>query len=156
VKQRLPSVRLLVATAATSLVASLALALATPATLVIDGQRVASDVAPVTTAAGAFLPLRAVAQSAGAETSYDALTGTITVRRGVEVLRMRVGSRRATLDGQPIALAHAPFTVRGRTMVASATIAHAFSSTVSFDAKHGRVDVRTPGVVVGPVGDDEP
>lgn len=156
VKRRLPSLRLLVATAVTALVASLALALSTPATIVIDGQRLASDVAPVTTPSGAFLPVRAVAQATGAETAFDAATGTVSIRRGAETLVMRVGSRDAVLNGRRITLAHAPFTVRGRTMVAGTTIADAFASAVSFDPKHDRVNVRTPGVVVAPVADDEP
>ena len=155
VKPQLPSLRVLAFTTAAALVASLTLALSSPATIVIDGQRVATDVGPVTTAAGAFLPLRAVAEAAGAETSFDAATGTVSVHRGTDQLTMKLGSRSAVLDGRRIRLAHAPFTVRGRTMVASATIAHAFASSVSFDPNHGRVDVRTPGVVVAPVGDDE-
>jgi hypothetical protein len=156
VKLRLPSLRLLIGTALIASVASVALALSTPATIVVDGQRIASDVAPVTTPHGAFLPLRAVAEAAGAETAFDPATGTVTVRRGSDVLRMRTGSRHAQLNGRAITLAHAPFVVNGRTMVASTTIAHAFGSTVSFDAKRDRVNVRTPGVVVAPVGDDEP
>jgi hypothetical protein len=156
VKQRLPSLRLLLGTGAIASIASLGLALATPATIVVDGQRIASDVAPVTTPRGAFLPLRAVAEAAGAETSFDPLSGVITVRRGADVLRMRTGSRHAKLNGHAVTLAHAPFIVNGRTMVASTTIAHAFGSTVSFDVKRDRVDVRTPGAVVAPVGDDEP
>ena len=55
-----------------------------------------------------------------------------------------------------ITLAHAPFTVRGRTMVAGATITRTFGSTVRFDARHDRVIVRNPGVVVAGAADDEP
>ena len=155
-KDLLPSARLLLATVATALVASLSVALSTPATISVDGQRVASDVAPVTTPGGTYLPLRAVSEAAGAETTFDAASRTITVRRGTDVLTMHVGSPSATLDGHSIALASAPFTVRGHTMVASATIARAFGSTVRFDRKRGRIDVRTPGVVIAPVADDEP
>ncbi len=151
-----PSPRLVIATALAALAASLALVLSTPATISVDGQRVASDVGPVTTPGGAFLPLRAVSDAAGAETSFDPRTGAIAVRRGTEVLVMHLGSTAATRDGKPVTLSHAPFAVAGRTMVASATIAHTFGSTVRFDPKRGRVDVRTPGVVVAPVADDEP
>jgi hypothetical protein len=151
-----PSPRLLIATAATALVASLSLALSTPATISVDGQRVASDVAPVTTPSGAYLPLRAIADAAGAETSFDPRSGAIVVRRGTDVLTMHVGSTAATRNGRPVTLAHAPFTVNRRTMVATATIARTFGSTVRFDPKRDRVDVRTPGVVVAPVADDEP
>jgi Copper amine oxidase N-terminal domain len=147
---------MLVATAVTASVASLAVALSTPASISVDGQRVASDVGPVTTTAGAYLPLRALSEAAGAEALFDAKTGAITVRRGTDTLTMHVGSTKAVRNGRTFKLVHAPFTVRGRTMVAAATIERTFGSTVRFDAKHDRVEVRTPGVVVAPVGDEEP
>ncbi len=100
--------------------------------------------------------MRAISDAAGAETSFDPRTGAIVVRRGTDVLVMHVGSAAATHNGKPVTLSHAPFTVAGRTMVATATIARTFGSTVHFDPKRDRVDVRTPGVVVAPVADDEP
>lgn len=151
-----PSGRLIVATAVTALVASLSLVLSTPASISVDGQRVASDVAPVTTPSGAYLPLRAVADAAGAQTSFDTADGQIVVRKGTDVLVMRAGTTAAKLNGRPVTLAHAPFTVHGRTMVASATIATTFGSTVRYDTKHDRVIVRTPGVVVAGAADDTP
>lgn len=152
---RLP--RLVLATAATSLVASLSLALSTPATISVDGQRVASEVPPVTTLDGhAYLPLRALAEASGAQASFDAQTGAIVIRRGTDVLAMHAGSQKARLNGHTVTLAHAPFTVRGRTMVAGTTISRTFGSTVRFDPKHQRVVVRTPGVVVAGAADDEP
>jgi hypothetical protein len=152
----LPDVRLLVATAAAALAVSLSLALSTPATISVDGQRLASDVAPVTTAGGAYLPLRAVADASGAQTSFDPATGAITLRRGADVLVLHPGSAKANLNGHVITLAHAPFTVRGRTMVSGATIAASLGATVRFDPKHQRVVVRTPGVVVAGAADDGP
>jgi hypothetical protein len=156
VKALVPSGRLIAATAVTALVASVSLALSTPATISVDGQRLASDVPPVTAPNGTFLPLRTVADAAGAQTAFDPATGAIVVRRGTDVLTMHAGMRQANLNGRTIALAHAPFTVRGRVMVADTTIANTFASTVRFDAKHGRVIVRTPGVVVAGAADDEP
>lgn len=151
-----PSGRTIVATAVTALVASLSLALSTPASISVDGQRLASDVAPVTTLSGAYLPLRAVADAAGAQTSFDTADGQIVVRRGTDVLVMRAGTTAARMNGHSVTLAHAPFTVHGRTMVASATIASTLGSTVRYDAKHDRVVVRTPGVVVAGAADDTP
>ena len=147
---------MIVATAVTALVASLSLALSTPASISVDGQRLASDVAPVTTPSGAYLPLRAVADAAGAQTSFDTADGQVVVRRGTDVLVMRAGTTAARMNGRPVTLAHAPFTVHGRTMVASATIASTLGSTVRYDAKHDRVVVRTPGVVVAGAADDTP
>ncbi len=151
-----PDGRLIVATFVTALAASLALALSTPATISVDGQRLASDVAPVTTPAGAYLPLRAVSDAAGARTAYDAKSGQITVRRGTDVLAMHIGTTAANMNGHRVTLASAPFAVRGRVLVSSATIARAFGSSVRYDVRHDRVVVRTPGVVVAGAADDEP
>jgi len=151
-----PDGRLIVATFVTALAASAALALSTPATISVDGQRLASDVAPVTTPSGAYLPLRAVSDAAGARTVYDAKSGQITVRRGADVLAMRIGTTAANMNGHRVTLASAPFAVRGRVLVSGATIARAFGSNVRYDARHDRVIVRTPGVVVAGASDDEP
>jgi len=140
----------------TALVASLSLALSTPASISVDGQRLTSDVAPVTTPGGAYLPLRAVADAAGAQTSFDSADGQIVVRKGTDVLVMRAGTAAARMNGHDVTLAHAPFTVHGRTMVASETVATTFGSTVRYDTKHERVIVRTPGVVVAGAADDTP
>src|SRR5665213_1002353 len=94
-----PSGRLIVATVATALVASLSLAFSTPATISVDGQRLASDVAPVTTpGGGAYLPLRAVAEAAGARTTFDASKGEIGVFRGTDAMVMHTGSTAATVE----------------------------------------------------------
>jgi len=141
-------------TAIVALTASLALALSQPAILDVDGQRIVSDVAPVTSGGVAYLPLRAVSEAAGAETSFDARTSQLTVRRGTTVLTMKIGERKAVLDGHPIVLKNAPFTVHGRAMVRGADVAMALASAVKYDVARGRIDVRTPGAVVAGVPDD--
>jgi hypothetical protein len=141
-------------TAIVALTASLALALSQPAILDVDGQRVVSDVAPVTSGGVAYLPLRAVSEAAGAETSFDPRTSQLTVRRGTTVLTMKIGERKAVLDGHPIVLKNAPFTVHGRAMVRGADVAMALASAVKYDVARGRIDVRTPGAVVAGVPDD--
>jgi hypothetical protein len=141
-------------TAGIALTASLALALSQPAVLDVDGQRITSDVAPVTTAGVAYLPLRAVSEAAGAATSFDPRSNELTIRRGTAVLTMKIGDRRATLDGHPIMLKNAPFTVHGRAMVRASDVALALGSAVKYDVARGRIDVRTPGAVVAGVPDD--
>jgi serine protease Do len=141
-------------TAVIALTASLSLALSQPAILDVDGQRVVSDVSPVTTGSVAYLPLRAVSEAAGADTSFDARTDQLTVRRGPAVLTMKIGDRSATLDGRAIELMSAPFTVHGRAMVRASDVALALASAVKYDVARGRIDVRTPGAVVAGVPDD--
>lgn len=142
-----PSARMLASTAAIAAIAAALGALSHPAALRVDGQRVISDVPPVIPAKGeAFVPLRAVADTLGAETTYDAKTGVIELQRGADTLRMRAGDRVATLDGKRILLKHAPFAVRGRTMVGLSLVAEAFGTKVRYDKVHSKIDVTSGGL----------
>jgi len=154
--QLLPSRRVVVTTAVLATVAAAAMAISRPTSLTVDGQRIISDVPPVTQARDAFVPLRAVADGLGADMDYDAKTQTVQLSRGGDVLRMRLGEAQATLNGKPLTLAHAPFEVRGRTMVGLGVIARAFGSQVRYDSSHANIDVVTPGSIAGSTGQDAP
>jgi hypothetical protein len=154
--QLLPSRRVVVTTAVLATVAAAAMAISRPTSLTVDGQRILSDVPPVTQARDAFVPLRAVADGLGADMDYDAKTQTVQLSRGGDVLRMRLGEAQATLNGKPLTLAHAPFEVRGRTMVGLGVIARAFGSQVRYDSTHANIDVVTPGSIAGSTGQDAP
>ena len=149
----LPGRNVVIATALVATVASMVMAASRPASLTVDGQRIVSDVPPVTPAHEAFVPLRAVAEGLGADMDYDAKTGEVVLTRGNDVLRMRVGDGHATLNGKKVALAHAPFEVRGRTMVGLGLIAKAFGSQVRYDRTQSNIDVVTRGAVDGAAQD---
>lgn len=152
----LPSRRLVVTTIAVASFASLIGTWSRPAALVIDGERVVSDVPPVTRAREAFVPLRAVGESLGAQTNYDPRTGLVEVMRGSDTLRMHLGDREATLNGSPMTLSHAPFAVRGRTMVSLSVIARAFGSKVSYDDTRANINVTSPGMIEAGAQQDAP
>lgn len=144
---RVPSWRTLTVTAAVALVASALLAFSRPAVMMVDGQRVDSDVPPVTTTSDkVFVPLRSLADALGAQTSLDQKTGRIDVARGNQSLRVRVGDRHATLNGMPLTMKHPPFRVRGRVMISLKTVAAAFGVRVSYNPRTQRIDVLTPGI----------
>lgn len=152
----LPSRRLVATTAIVATIAAGSMALSRSASLTVDGQRIPSDVPPVTQAHDAFVPLRAVAEGLGADTKYDPKTGTVELIRGNDVLRMRLGDNHATLNGSSMTLRQAPFAVQGRTMVALAVIARAFGSKVRYDRTRANIDVLTPGVVEAGAQQDAP
>jgi hypothetical protein len=132
-----------------ALVVSLVLTLSRPVELRVDGQRLISDVPPVTSAAAdtVFIPLRPLGEALGADTKYDARSGEITVLRGDQTLRLMVGSTRASLNGAPFTLHNAPFRVRSRVMVGLNAVARAFGVHATYDKRTARVDVNTPGVI---------
>ena len=143
----LPSRRLVAATAFVASIASLFCALEQPAALSVDGQRILSDVPPVTTVSRAYIPIRAVADGLGGATSYDAKSGNVVVTRGADVLRMKVGSVQAKINGKQLTLKRAPFVVRGRAMVGLNVVKRAFGTQVAYDARDRKIDVVTPGVI---------
>jgi len=143
----LPSRRLVALTAVVASIASLFCALGQPAALSVDGQRILSDVPPVTTNGKAYVPIRAVAEGLGGTTSYDPKLGNVVVIHGTDVLRMKVGSVQAKLNGNKMTLKRPPFVVRGRAMVALNVVKRAFGSTVAYDMRGRTIDVTTPGVI---------
>lgn len=113
----------------------------------VDGQPLVSDVPPVSSLNdGIFVPLRPVGDALGAETRYDRKSGIVTVTRGDQVLRLRVGSTSAKLNGMPMTLRHAPFRVRGRVMLSLHAVEQAFGLRARFDKMTARVELETPGV----------
>jgi hypothetical protein len=134
-------------TAVIALTASALFAFSRPTIMIVDGERVDSDVPPVTTSSErAFVPLRSIADALGAETVIDSKTGEIDVIRGNQSLRLKLGDVHAKLNGMPMTLKHAPFRVRGRVMIALRVVAQAFNVQAEYDPRTARIEVKTPGV----------
>jgi hypothetical protein len=143
--------RSLALTGVAALMASAVLAFSRPVVMLVDGQRIESDVSPVTTASDkVFVPVRSIADALGAVTEYDARTGRVEISRGGERLTVRIGSVHATLNGMPMTLRHAPFRVRGRVMIALHVVARAFGVEASYDPRSARIMVNTPGIGEAP------
>jgi hypothetical protein len=141
-----PSKAVLAVTAGLALAASLTFAFSKPIEVRVDGQPLISDVPPVSSAKdGIFVPLRPVSDALGAETRYERKSGDVIVTRGDQVLRLKVGSTHAKLNGMPMTMPHAPFRVRGRVMVSLHAVQQAFGVRVRFDKVTARVEVETPG-----------
>jgi len=143
---RMPGWRTILVTAVAALLASLVFAFSRPVEMLVDGERVESDVPPVTVSSKVYVPLRTIADALGAETMLDEKTGRIDVVRGNQSLRVKLGDVHATLNGMPFTLKHAPFRVRGRVMIGLKVVANAFGVRVNYDSRTARIDVLTPGI----------
>jgi hypothetical protein len=141
-----PSKFTIAATLVLAVTGSLVFALSNPVEVRVDGQPVISDVPPVTTAKGVFVPLRSVDDALGAETKYDRKSGEVVVTRGDESLHLKIGSTHVSVNGRSITLRNAPFRVRGRVMVTLRTVQEAFGVRAKFDKMTARVELSTPGV----------
>ena len=140
-------IKTLAVTAIIALSVSAGLAFSRPVEVHVDGQKIVTDVPPVTQNQEVFVPLRAVAEALGADTHFEPKENTIEIVRGSQTLEFRAGSTKATLDGAPMTLRHAPFRVRGRVMVGLRSIALAFGVKTRYDRRTARIDVESPGVI---------
>jgi len=145
-KYQAPSRATLASTVVLALLGSLTFAYSKPVEMRVDGQPVISDVPPVTTPKGVYVPLRPVGDALGAETHYERKSGDVLVTRGDQTVRIKVGSTHAKLNGMPVTLRHAPFRVRGRVMMSLRAVQQVFGVRVKFDRLTARVEVDTPGV----------
>lgn len=145
-KYHKPSKTTLAATLVLALFGSLTFAFSNPVEMRVDGQPVISDVPPVTTPKGVFVPLRPVSDALGAETRYEHKSGDVVITRGDQTLHLKVGSLHAKVNGMPLTLKHAPFRVRGRVMVSLHAVQQVFGVRVKFNKMTARVDLNTPGV----------
>jgi hypothetical protein len=146
VTYRPPSAWTVVAVAVAALVGSALLAFSRPVEMMVDGERVESDVPPVTAVDKIFVPVRSIADALGAETLPTDADGRVDVVRGNQSLRLRVGDTHASVNGMPLTLKHPPFRVRGRVMVELKAVARAFNVRASYDPRTARIDVLTPGI----------
>lgn len=145
-RYRKPSRITIAATIVLALFGSLTFALSKPVEVRVDGQPVISDVPPVTTTKGVFVPLRPIGDALGAETKYEHKSGDVIITRGDQTLKLKVGSTNAKINGMPVTLKHAPFRVRGRVMVSLRAVQQVFGLRVKFNKMTARVDLNTPGV----------
>ena len=140
-----------------ALIASVMLAFSRPIEMLVDGERVDSDVAPVTTISEkAFVPLRSIADALGAQTEVDAKNGAVNVVLGAQSLRLRVGDKHATVNGMSFTLKHPPFRVRGRVMVSLDAVARALHVHARYDPRNARIEVITPGIGMAPTAQNAP
>lgn len=129
---------------------ALVLALSRPIVMYVDGQRVDSDVAPVTTASErAYVPLRSLADALGAETEV-LKDGSVEVSLGGQSVVIRAGDRHAKVNGMPLTFRRAPFRVRGRVLVPLDAVARALNVRAKYDSRAARIEVVTPGIGQAP------
>lgn len=142
---RWPRPQTLVITAVLAALCSGILTLSRPVEMLVDGQRVDTDVPPVTTSAQRiYVPLRSIADALGAETIVQG--DKVFVVRGTQSLRVQLGSTKATINGMPFTMRHAPFRVRGRVMIGLKPITDAFAVRAHYDVRTARVEILSGGV----------
>jgi N-acetylmuramoyl-L-alanine amidase len=109
------------------------LAAGQPITLIIDEQRVETDVAPVIYNDRTMVPLRIISEQLGAQVHWDDATRTVTVGAAANVIELGIGKNVAIVGGERKQLDAAPIIVGDRTMVPLRFIGEALGAEVHWD-----------------------
>ncbi|NPV88089.1 hypothetical protein HPY42_00995 [Coprothermobacteraceae bacterium] len=102
------------------------------------------DAAPYIKNSRTMVPLRAIAESLGADVQWDGATKTVTIKLGDTQIRLVVGQNTAYVDGQAVTLDVAPEIKNSRTFVPVRFITEAFGCTVNWDAATKTVKITYP------------
>lgn len=102
------------------------------------------DAAPYIKNSRTMVPLRALAESLGAEVQWDGATRSVTAKLGDTNVRLVVGSNTAYIDGKPVTLDVAPEIKNSRTFVPVRFITEAFGCSVGWNGTTRTVTITYP------------
>lgn len=113
--------------------------------LKVDGRQQALDVAPDIKNGRTMLPIRAVAETAGATVGYDGASRAVTISNdyGDEIV-CTIGSSTMTVNNQAHALDAAPYIENGRTYLPVRAVAEALNLDVGWDGATSTVTLTAP------------
>ncbi len=134
-----------IAFATALLVGSLALvpAAAQNVTVVVNGQVMSFDQAPVMVNNRVFVPMRAIFERLGSTVSYS--NGNINAQGNGRSVHLAIGSLDASVNGNPLTMDVAPFLVNGRTEVPLRFVAQALGANVTWNGNTSTVYIGTSG-----------
>lgn len=137
--------------------------------VVINEERLVSDVDPVVVNERTMLPMRAVLEGIGAKVEWDNETQTAIAVKGETEAKLREGSEYATVNGEEIWLDAPVVSISGRMFVPVRFVAETFGMEVSWDnesrivtiedknyemVKSGRVNVGNDSFYIGQSEDE--
>lgn len=123
--------------------ATAAPAMAQHVTVTVNGQTMNFDQPPVMRNNRVFVPMRAIFERLGSSVVYS--NGNINSQGNGRSVHLVIGSTSATVNGQPLTMDVAPFTVAGRTEVPLRFVAQALGANVNWNASNETVAITTSG-----------
>jgi len=115
----------------------------------LNGQHLATSVAPLVTRGRTLVPMRDIFEALGATVNYNKLTRGITARQGATRVNLQIGNRAAQVNGQTVSLDQAPMISRGSTLVPLRFVSESMGATVNYSAPKRLVSIYRSGSAVG-------
>jgi uncharacterized protein YkwD len=105
---------------------------AVPITVLVNGQALVLDVAPLIESGRTLLPVRAIAESLGASVSWDSAARRVEINRSEDTLSLLIDSKIAYVNSLPRQLDVPARIVSGRTLVPARFISESLHAEVKW------------------------
>jgi len=126
-------------------------AMAAP-TVRLDGQPLATSVAPIQMNGRTLVPMRDIFEALGATVNYNPVTRGISAMRANTKVDLQIGNRMAMVNGSNVTLEQAPLIRRGNTLVPLRFVSEAMGANVRYNAQRQVVNIRTGNFVANRPG----
>ncbi|WP_379135509.1 copper amine oxidase N-terminal domain-containing protein [Paenibacillus sp. sgz500958] len=122
-----------------------------PITVLIDQQKLElSGSAPVNDHGSILLPMRAIFKELGLDVKWDSKTGSITGTKNGLIIKLKVGSKQASINGTAKQLTSSPQVIDKVTYVPLRFVSTATGSDIKWDPKNNTVTILTKQNTVDP------
>ena len=113
--------------------------------LQIDGETQALDVAPEIANGRTMLPIRAIAEAAGATVTWDPETSTVIITSAYgDVIRCTIGADYITINNETSEIDTSAYVENGRTYLPLRAVAEALELEVEWESEDARVTLTAP------------
>ena len=111
--------------------------------VVINGSYTVFDVPPRIVNGRTLVPLRFIFELMGANVEWDEPTQTVTATKGDTVVKLTIGSKLPTINGQDYPIDQPAVIINNRTLAPMRFVAEAFGGTVEWDEQKGIAYITT-------------
>jgi hypothetical protein len=110
----------------------------------LNGQPLATRVAPVVMNGRTLVPMRDIFEALGATVQWNAGTRDVTAKRGAKTVWLQIGNRVAQVDGNRTPLDQAALLYNGSTMVPLRFVSEALGANVMWNPQRRIASIFTP------------
>ena len=112
-----------------------------PIKVKLNGQNIKFDVQPVLSSGRVLVPIRSITSAMGATISWNSSSGTVTIKKDSDTLKLTAGSKTAYKNNSKIKLDVPARIVRGRTLAPVRFISEGLNASVKWDSSSRTVNI---------------
>ena len=112
-----------------------------PIKVKLNGQNIKFDVQPVLSSGRVLVPIRSITSAMGATISWNGSSGTVTIKKDSDTLKLTAGSKTAYKNNSKIKLDVPARIVRGRTLAPVRFISEGLNASVKWDSSSRTVNI---------------